>query len=201
MAALVLAAGSSSRFGEGNKLLALRDSRPLLAHVLDAVSCSDVSDVLVVTGHDQARISALCDTVWPAHAVPLLQVHNTGYSSGMAGSLVLGISTLGVAAVDAVLVCLGDMPEAGVDTMNGVITAFRQDPKHALYIPTFKGQRGNPVLIAASLFDSVLMLAGDKGARVLARRFPDSVVEVPCDDAGILFDIDTPVDLQLPLDQ
>ena len=65
----------------------------------------------------------------------------------------------------------------------------------ALYIPTFNGQRGNPVIIAASLFDSVLQLEGDVGARVLARTFPDSVVEVPCGDSGVLVDIDTQDDL------
>lgn len=196
VAALVLAAGSSRRFGADNKLLAYRDSRPLLGHVLDSVKLSDTDTILMVTGHDVDAVSTLCNATNQSGGTRIAQRHNPLHASGMASSLICGISELGEQGADAVMVCLGDMPEVSAAVMNTLIQTFREIPDKALYIPTFDGQRGNPVLIAASLFDSVLMLEGDVGARVLARQFPDSVCEVPCESAGVLMDVDVPADLQ-----
>ncbi len=193
--ALILAAGSSSRFGKDNKLLAQRHSRPVLAHVLEEVQHSAVDAALLVTGHDAGPVGALCDVQSTMNDMPVSQIHNPLYASGMSSSLVRGVAELTARGADAALVCLGDMPDASRQVMDALITAFREHPGKALYIPTFNGQRGNPVIIAASLFDSVLQLEGDVGARVLARTFPDSVVEVPCGDSGVLVDIDTQDDL------
>ncbi len=193
--ALILAAGTSSRFGEDNKLLAQRHSRPVLAQVLEQVQHSAVGGALLVTGHDAGLVSELCNVQSEAHEMPVSLVHNPLFASGMASSLVRGIAELTARGVDAALVCLGDMPDASSQVMDALIAAFRENPDKALYIPTFNGQRGNPVIIAASLFDSVLRLEGDVGARVLACTFPDSVVEVPCAEPGVLMDIDTQDDL------
>lgn len=195
VAALVLAAGSSRRFGPDNKLLATRASRPLLSHVLGSVKLSEVDRILLVTGHDATAVSTLCEHVNQEEGTRVAQRHNPLHASGMASSLICGIADLSEQGADAVLVCLGDMPDVNASTMNALVRAFRENPDKALYIPTFDGQRGNPVLIAASLFDSVLMLEGDVGARVLARQFPDSVREVPCDSPAVLVDIDELSDL------
>ncbi len=195
IAALVLAAGSSRRFGSHNKLLANRDDKPLLRHVLDAVQGSEVKRALVVTGHDAESVELLCKTAGRVPGTPIATVHNTLHASGMASSLICGIAELGEGDVDGVIVCLGDMPEVTSAVIDSLCTAFRENPGKSLYIPTHEGKRGNPVLIAASLFDSVLMLEGDVGARVLARQFPDSVLEVACDSSGVLMDIDVPSDL------
>ncbi|ASJ74338.1 NTP transferase domain-containing protein [Granulosicoccus antarcticus] len=195
VAALVLAAGSSTRFGEQNKLLALRHSRPVLAHVLEEVEHSTAGSAVLVTGHEADQVGQLCNTSWRSQEMPISVVHNPLYATGMASSLVRGVAELSARGTDAALVCLGDMPNASRQVMEALIQAFRQAPDKALYIPTFNGRRGNPVIIAASLFDSVLMLEGDVGARVLARQFPDSVVEVACAEPGVLLDIDTPDDL------
>ncbi len=195
VSALVLAAGASRRFGADNKLLAMCDDKPLLAHVLDAVKHSDVDDALVVTGHDAESVEALCTEAMRGSSLPWATVHNALHASGMASSLICGIAELGEKGVDGVIVCLADMPDVSSVVIQSLLAAFRLYPGKALYIPTYKSQRGNPVLIAASLFDSVLMLEGDVGARVLARQFPDSVMEVPCDSAGVLMDIDTPSEL------
>ena len=184
-----------TRFGKDNKLLAQRHSRPVLAHVLEEVQHSAADCALLVTGHDAGPVGELCDVQSNAHDMPVSQVHNPLYASGMASSLVRGVAELTARGADAALVCLGDMPDASRQVMDELIMAFRENPGKALYIPTFNGQRGNPVIIAASLFDSVLRLEGDVGARVLARTFPDSVVEVPCGEPGVLLDIDTTDDL------
>ena len=191
VSALLLGAGSSSRFGEANKLLVRWRGEPLIQHVLKTIAASDVSGTLLVTGHEGDRIKKHANKVEGISNLRLL--HNNAYSTGMASSLIKGVSAL--IDSDAIIVCLGDMPFVSSAVINELLDVFKQRSDKALYIPTYEGRRGNPVLIARQLYDSVLNLEGDTGARVLARRFPDTVMEVPTDCAGILHDVDTPADL------
>ncbi len=187
IAALLLGAGTSSRFGEQNKLLSLWQGEALINHVVRAIAQSGVSKAVAITGHQSSLITASIKTVHESN--DFKYVHNEAYSTGMASSLVKGVSAL--IDADAIVVCLGDMPRINSKVIDALIAAFRQHPDKAIYIPTYFGQRGNPVLIARRLFDSMLLLKGDTGARVLAKQFPDSVMEISTDCAGILQDIDT----------
>ncbi|MFK7894133.1 MAG: NTP transferase domain-containing protein [Granulosicoccus sp.] len=191
VSALLLCAGSSRRFGESNKLLTLWSGKPLLQHALLALCASKVHSITLVTGHEPEQIKTSASTL--QHSRSLQFVHNEAHGTGMASSLVKGLSAQ--INADAVLVCLADMPQVTDDVVNTLIDAFQQHPDRALYIPTYQGTRGNPVLIARRLFDSILTLEGDTGARVLAKQFPDSVLEVPVDCKGILKDVDTRGDL------
>ena len=191
VSALLLGAGSSSRYGEANKLLVQWQGLPLIQHVLQTIAESDVSNILLVTGHEAGLVKNLLASIAGVQGLRLL--HNNAYSTGMASSLIKGVSAL--IDSDAIIVCLGDMPVVSSTVINELLDAFKKHPDKALYIPTYEGRRGNPVLIARQLYDSVLNLEGDTGARVLAKQFPDTVMEVPTDCAGILQDVDTPVDL------
>lgn len=189
VAGLLLAAGESRRAGSINKLLHPYADRPMVAHAARLLELSSLKRLVVITGHEGALVeSALSlepgeSSRWSVH-------HNSAFGSGMASSLVLGISSL--IDCDGVIVCLGDMPHVEAVVFDALLEAFAADPEKALFIPVHEGQRGNPVLIAKRLFDSVLMLEGDIGARVLAQRFPDSVVEITVDCPGVLADYDTP---------
>jgi len=110
----------------------------------------------------------------------------------MASSVVCGFSAL--IESDAIVVCLGDMPNVSNRIVDALVNAFSQSPDKAIYIPVFEGQRGNPVLIARRLFDSVLTLQGDTGARALANQFADSIHEVVVDERGVRQDVDTAAD-------
>lgn len=195
IAALVLAAGSSKRFGSDNKLLTRSAGKPLLGSVLNSLEQSMLQDILLVTGHDADAVCRLCDEHQRHSEKTITRLHNARHDSGMASSLICGISECSDRGVDAVLVCLADMPLIDAELIDVLVSAWRNQPGKSLYIPVFSGQRGNPVIIDASLFDSVLRLEGDVGARVLARQFPDSVQEVRCDSHAVLLDVDTPEDL------
>jgi len=189
---LLLAAGSSTRFGEKNKLLAGWQGKALIQHSVQALAQSNVATITVVTGHEHEQVEqAVLNS--DCNKTTLRFVHNEAFATGMASSVVRGFSSL--IESDAVVVCLGDMPNVSNQIINTLVNAFLQNPSKAIYIPVYNGQRGNPVLIARRLFDSVLSLQGDTGARALAKQFSDSTLEVVIEDVAVRQDVDTVSDL------
>lgn len=183
VAALILAAGRSTRFGADNKLLAMLEGRPLLQHVIEAVSQAGFAPPLVVTGHEAEAVAAI------AKANGAGVIHNSGYAEGLSTSLKVGIAAL-PAACEAALVLLGDMPRVKPDTLKALRDAAQANPQAMAVIPAFRGEWGNPVLLRSALFPAVMALTGDQGARKLLAARSDCVV-VAVDDPGILADIDT----------
>lgn len=173
--AIVLAAGLSRRMGS-NKLLALLDGKPLVAHVVDAALAADLP-VLVVLGHDPDAIrAALGDRVVDYVLAP-------DHAQGMGRSIAAGIS-----AIDwnAAIICLGDMPRISPELLRLLAAEAAPD---AILIPSFAGRRGNPVLWGKDHFADLARLQGDRGGRAL---FDRPLRELPWHDASIFADIDTP---------
>ncbi len=90
------------------------------------------------------------------------------------------------------MVLLGDMPHVTPAIIDRLVDAFAAQPTALAVVPVSLGQRGNPILLARSLFPEVMALTGDVGARRLLAAAGDRVVEVPIDDAAVLTDVDTP---------
>ncbi len=238
IAAVVLAAGRSRRFGKDNKLLAMWQGKPILQHALENLAASKVDEIVLVTGHESERLRAVASKV--AALLPLAPstnsshsathnsdrresaktlsiVHNPDYSEGMASSLRTAISFLSSRMLDnrdhdtrsatlplsiesnqgveAVLVCLGDMPQIEPATINNLIDVWQEDTKASAFIPVFDGRQGNPVIITSGLFDNLLSLTGDSGARKLLHASPAIVTEVSVNDPAILMDVDTSEEL------
>ncbi|MGL4728461.1 MAG: NTP transferase domain-containing protein [Bosea sp. (in: a-proteobacteria)] len=187
IAALVLAAGRSSRMGEANKLTLELRGKPLVRHVAEAALASQASPVLVVSGHEASKVEAALD------GLDVRFIHNPDYASGMASSVKAGLVALPDEAQGAV-VLLGDMPNVTPAIIDRLIGAWTPDV--TAVVPTLLGQRGNPVLLGRGLFADMMTLSGDQGARRLldaaSETAPDSVVELALDDPAIALDIDTP---------
>lgn len=184
--AIVLAAGTSSRMGELKPLLRISE-RPLLAHVLDSVRHSRVGHVVVVLGAEAERVR---------REVPLDEatvVVNPEYARGMSTSLRAGLHAA-PARSEGYLIVLGDQPFVSPATMDALIERGRRDGAKIL-VPTFRGRRGNPVLVDRSLGAELERVRGDIGCRALFGHHPDELAEVPVEDPGILLDIDTPEQL------
>jgi CTP:molybdopterin cytidylyltransferase MocA/SAM-dependent methyltransferase len=183
--AVVLAAGSGSRFG-GGKLLATIGGRPLLQHVLDTIAGARVDDVVVVLGADAPAIEATID--WRTER----RVVNPSPEDGLSSSLRVGFDAVTDAA-DGVLVALGDQPLVSVAT----VRALRDAPPTAdrpIVVPQYADDRGrNPVLVGRAAFDLVTATSGDRGLGPLLAAHPELVQEVPMEGANP--DIDTPADL------
>lgn len=152
---------------------------------------------------------------------PVTLLHNSLYAQGLSTSVRTAVSYLtsrhdkpsrsdeetapdgseATGAVEAatpmpaILVCLGDMPSLRTDTVNTLVNAAKsasaRDEEVSAFIPCHEGRRGNPVLMTSGLFDSLLSLNGDSGARKLIEDSPAIVREVNVDDPGVLLDIDT----------
>jgi molybdenum cofactor cytidylyltransferase len=184
VAAIVLAAGEGKRFG-GRKLQAPLDGKPLVQHVIDAANASSLSPVVVVTGSDaDALLAGL--RLGAARAV-----HNAEYAHGQAGSLALGLRSVGDA--DAAVVLLGDQPRVAPALLEALVVRQRESGAAAV-VSSSNGRRMPPTLLHRDLWPAVLALTGDVGAReVLAGR--DDVVAVEVGGAlGALDDVDTPDD-------
>jgi molybdenum cofactor cytidylyltransferase len=184
VAALVLAAGLSSRMGS-NKLLATVDGKPLVRHAVEAAMSSASAPVIVVTGNGSEAVRAAIAPLMPAF------VENPDYSKGLSTSLKSGLRSVPENA-DAAMIVLGDMPAVSSALLDKLIAAFDPAEDRAICVATRHGKRGNPVLFARRFFPEILGIEGDVGARHLIAQYPKLVCEVEAADDSPLTDIDTP---------
>ena len=182
---MVLAAGSSTRFEGPNKLLERVNDVPMVETVVRAALASLGDEVLVVTGEDHERVEACLA------GLPVRFGWNPDHAQGLSTSLRAGVAALPHGA-RAVAVCLGDMPLVRPDHIDSLIRAFLTNSGHSIFVPTWQGKRGNPVLWTMDLLPEIGALTGDVGAKVLMSRHPTKVREVPMDTPGVLTDVDTP---------
>jgi molybdenum cofactor cytidylyltransferase len=184
VAAVVLAAGLSQRMGAANKLLALVDGQPLVTRVVDTLLQTAARPIIVVTGHEEDRVRAAL------RGRDVRFCHNLDYAAGMSTSLRTGVLALG-GEVDGALICLGDMPRICPAHIEALLGAFDPADGRAVIVPTYQGQRGNPVLWAAQFFPEMQSLTGDVGARALLARHAAVLCSVPMADDGVIVDVDT----------
>jgi molybdenum cofactor cytidylyltransferase len=185
VAAIVLAAGRSTRMGGPNKLLAEIGGRPLVRIVAEQALASRAAPVIVVTGHERAKVEAALA------GLKLRLVHNPDYAAGLSTSLKAGLAAL-PPHVDGAIVCLGDMPQVTAALIDRLAEAFDPERGALVVVPTIEGKRGNPVVWSRRFFPDLMALEGDVGARHLIATYADVVAEVPVEDAAALTDVDTP---------
>jgi molybdenum cofactor cytidylyltransferase len=185
VAVLILAAGQSRRMGKQNKLLAEIEGKEMLRHTAETALKSKASGVFGVTGHDREKVEALFNDL------DIPSFHNPDYAEGLSGSLKTGFRAL-AEKYDGILVCLGDMPLVSADLFNTLIDAFDVEEGRAIIVPTFKGKRGNPVLIASQYKNDILTLTGDIGAKPLIAENESHVFNVEANQDSIFTDVDTP---------
>jgi molybdenum cofactor cytidylyltransferase len=185
IAAVVLAAGRSTRMRGPNKLLAEIARRPLVRIVAEEALASRADPVIVVAGHQRAEVEKALA------GLRVRIVHNPDFAEGLGTSLRAGIAAV-PADSDAAIVCLGDMPRVDATLMNRLIAAFDPDRGALAVVPTFEGKRGNPVLWSRRFFPDLMAIEGDVGARHLIGRYSEAVAEVPVEGKAALIDVDTP---------
>ena len=181
IAAVILAAGRSTRMGPANKLLADLNGKQLVRWVAEAALASH-RPVLAVTGHQAAEVKAALA------GLDVALVDNPDYATGLASSLKAGIRAL-PQTVDGALVLLGDMPRITAAHIDRLIAASASGK---IVVPAHEGRRGNPVLWPARFFLALVALEGDAGAKRLLTAHAADVHEVDLASDAIFLDIDTP---------
>jgi molybdenum cofactor cytidylyltransferase len=184
---IILAGGSSSRLGRPKQLLALGD-RPVLAHTLANALAASFDGVIVVLGHAADNIRERID-FGSARVVV-----NERYAEGQSTSLHTGVAALPADAAAAIFI-LGDQPLIGPEVHEALIAAYRETGAPIVQ-PSYEGQRGNPVLIARTLFPELLAVTGDQGARNVLRAHAAEIHVVSIPGSVPTDDLDTEEDYQ-----
>ncbi len=184
IAAIVLAAGRSTRMGGPNKLLADIKGKPLVRIAVEEALASRADPVIVVTGHERDRVESVLA------GLTVRFVHNPDFAQGLSTSLKAGLAAV-PADADGAIVCLGDMPQVRAALIDRLIAALDPVRGALIAIPTIAGKRGNPVVWSRRFFPELAALEGDVGARHLIGGYGEAVVEVPADAAAFV-DVDTP---------
>jgi molybdenum cofactor cytidylyltransferase len=184
IAAVVLAAGQSSRMGT-NKLAEELNGKPVLRHVVDTILAARVEKVVVVLGHQAEEMRALLA------GGDVECVVNERYRKGLSTSLKAGIAAL-PEDIEGAMIFLGDMPDIDASLIARLIGAFDPARMRAIVNPQRGGRQGNPVLWGRAFFPTLLEKThGDAGAKHLIRRYAEWVAEVAVDDEAIFTDLDT----------
>jgi molybdenum cofactor cytidylyltransferase len=182
IAGLVLAAGESSRMGRDKALLAYR-GRSFLETIVAILRETGVEKIAVVLGHhaDEIRRATNLESCEV--------VVNSAYAHGQTSSLQAGLRALANSELEAVVLCLVDHPAVQPATISKLVASF-SETSAPVVIPTFRGQRGHPVLLASWLCDELLRLSPDIGANSVIRKYSDATKTVEVDDAGTVLDVD-----------
>lgn len=195
IAAVVLAAGASQRFGSDKLLHAvtLRGvTLPLAAHSLLPWLETFAQVSVVVRPGAEIFCSAIETALGNRKSAGICWIVCADAAQGMASSLVCGVHANRDAA--GWLIGLADMPAVPAAAIAGVRSALSAGAD--LAAPSLNGRRGHPVGFAARYLAELLALQGDTGARRLLERDKTKLAEIGIDDAGIFADIDIPGDLQ-----
>lgn len=201
--ALILAAGASSRMGVPKPLLRI-GVETILKRTVRQCRAAGVTDIWVVLGFNAERFMPALDEL------DVFRVINHQHHEGMFSSIQTGVRALGKGC-QAFFLLPGDMPFVRPETLRTLMAAFHgvRDKKKAgpkdderisppavgrIYRPLYNGRRGHPPLISAELSQTILAFDSPGGLRALMSCYEGQCVDVPCNDPGILIDLDTPED-------
>jgi len=187
IAAIILAAGQSRRMGQNKLLLPFGSTTVIETIVSEVAACPEVSDIVVVTGHQADRVQH------QLAAYPVRCVFNADYTrSDMLVSIQAGLRAV-AEEVTAALIVLGDQPRLRREIVQRVIAATEPDQ---LIIPSFQMKRGHPILIPRSMWAGILALPPEASLRDVIRANEARIHYVLFEDDSVLRDIDTPEDYQ-----
>jgi molybdenum cofactor cytidylyltransferase len=183
IAGCLLAAGASSRFGSNKLLHPLADGTPIALAAARNLKHALAHAFAVVRPDDATLPQQL-----KAEGLEIIVCSRV--AEGMGHSIACGVAATNDA--DGWLIALADMPFVSPRTFRAVVRRLEEGALIAA--PSFNGRRGHPVGFGRQLYEELLALSGDFGARTVIDRHADEVELFECNDAGICRDIDTPAD-------
>jgi molybdenum cofactor cytidylyltransferase len=189
IAAVVLAAGKSTRMGRTKALLPVAGGDTFITHIIRSFVEAGVDDIVVVLGHDPAPVAAaLVESQLPARVVV-----NREYESGQLSSVQKGLEAIDRPGVDAMLLTLVDVPLTSPATIRAVIERYRATGAPVVR-PVSDSRHGHPVLIDRRLFAEVREADPNCGVKPIVRSHASAAGDVQVEDEGAFLDVDTPGD-------
>ena len=184
VAAVILAAGASSRMGSPKQTLRYRGESLLRRAALAALGAG-CRPVVVVTGaHAELSRREL-------EGLGVREVFNPYWETGMASSVRAGVEALAGADADGVVLMLCDQPHVTAEVISGLVAAHRATPR-SVVASAYGGGFGVPALFGRTLFAELAQLEGAAGARQVIKRHASEAHFLPF--PGGETDVDTPDD-------
>ena len=183
-AAIILAAGESSRLGQPKQNLLFK-GRTLLQSAVDSALQSNCKPVIVMLGANASQIN-------PIAGVTTLK--NKDWKEGMASSIRIAIEEINKdLSIDNVIIMLCDQPFVSAELLNALIDKQIETGK-SIVACTYNGTIGVPVLFDHTIFAELLLLQGQEGAKKILKTHANVIATIPFEQGGI--DIDTPDDYE-----
>lgn len=189
---ILLAAGVSRRFKNGNKLLYHIGKQSLLNQTISHLHQAELGQIMLVTGYENDKIIAQIP-----NEIDFVEKHNVNYMDGMTSSIQCAVRLCNP-NVSAYMICLADQIEIKPITYQLLAQTYYQLNKNnskLILAPYYGDRKGNPVVISSFYRDQILALKESNGCRPILNAYPEHVVKITTDDQGILTDIDRQEDL------
>jgi molybdenum cofactor cytidylyltransferase len=190
---MVLAAGESKRMGALKQLLPF-GTGTMLETVLDTLLQSRVDEIVIVLGHRWEEVAEVVNRQASNAAKPVRVTVNQRYHEEMLSSVQCGLQALNE-TMEAFVIALGDQPLITSQIVNRLIDVFVNE-RPRIVIPTYRGKRGHPVLFDAAFRAEILALDRNATLKHVVERHANAVRELPCDDEGVVRDVDDPSEYQ-----
>jgi molybdenum cofactor cytidylyltransferase len=180
---LLLAAGSSTRFGSDKRLALLPNDKSIIDNTLHQISKTQLPVTVCLKPTDCGLQQQLTER-------GISWMINENASLGMGSSIAAGVHLC--AQWDATIIALADMPYLSSNTYVSIAKVARRG---AIIIPSYRHKKGNPVCFGSRFYSQLKELNGDKGGKDIVLTNQQSVIELELEDKGVLKDIDKPTDL------
>jgi molybdenum cofactor cytidylyltransferase len=185
-AGIILAAGTSSRYGQIKQLLDWK-GKPFIRHVTETALHAGLEPVVVVTGFRHTDVESHLQDL------PVRIVHNPQYEQGQSASIKAGISTLH-SNIGSAIFLLADQPQIPAAVIRALSEAHESDRQPILAPLVLEERRANPVLFDRITFPDLMQLTGDVGGRAIFDKH--KVSYLPWHDDILIFDVDKPEDYE-----
>ena len=184
ISATILAAGSSERMEEANKLLLPYRSEALIKIVSKMLIDSLLDPIFIVTGYEHDKVVKLL----PKSLDNI--IYNKDWHKGMSRSIYKAISSL-PANIDGNMIVLGDMPLITVKTLNELKSVFLSNNGEKIIYAEYFGKQANPVIFPKKYFKEMLLLKGENGCKDIISQNRKNTIGVSVDSSEVIFDCDT----------